>query len=223
MNINRMGCPAPRHGEYWMRSQLGCVCFDTQVAQASYARDLRAGVHRRVSALAASRIMQGLSRHGFTTAEIAAMTGLSRKTVKDVRAGRQTAVHRDTEARLRAVADRVRLDVARTGEAASRARSLARRNGWAPLPAWDPEDLDDPAASPRLGLDGDDDIDPVLVERVLAGERLRLNRAERLAAVRVLAPTGEGVNRVAELLHVSFTTARELINAVADEPELIAS
>lgn len=206
-----------------MRQQFGCVCFDTRIDQAAYRRAERQGVHRRVPALAASRIMQGLTRHGFTTVEISEMAGLSQKTVKDVRGGRQTLVGRDTDTTLRTVADRVRLDIARTGEAANRARAMARRNGWAPLPAWDAEDLDDPSATPRLGFDGDDEVDPVLVERVLAGERLRLNRAERLAAARVLAPAGEGVARVAELLHVSYTTARELIDAVADEPELIAS
>lgn len=62
-----------------------------------------------------------------------------------------------------------------------RARNRARRLGYVPPLAWD--DIDnDPA--PREGWDDHrdrdgDDVDPVVVERVLSGERLATTRAER--------------------------------------------
>src|ERR1041384_6683172 len=109
--IDRSACPAPRHGKYWMRNNLGCVCFDARVDQAAYRAEQRRGEFRRVPSLAATRIVQGLARHGFGTAGIAAMSGLSERVVKALQAGRQPTVLRSSDEALRRVADRVRLDV----------------------------------------------------------------------------------------------------------------
>lgn len=223
--VDRSNCPAQRHGEYWMRNKFGCVCFDTRLDYSRYRHELARGVRRIVSATAATRIAQGLARHGFTAAEIAAMGGISLRAVRQLQAGTKPTLWRSHDVALREAADRVRLDVVRVGDGPNRARNAARRNGWLPLTAWDDDTLDDPAASPRLGLPVDDDVDDVVVERVLAGERLRLNRAERLAAARKAAAGGMGVQHLSELLHVSFTAARTLLDSASaeSEPELIAS
>lgn len=61
------------------------------------------------------------------------------------------------------------------------ARTVARQHGWPSPAAWD-DDIDDPSAAPRI--DGDThgtDVDPVVVQRILAGDwRLPATHAERV-------------------------------------------
>lgn len=47
------------------------------------------------------------------------------------------------------------------------------------------------------------DIDPVAVERAMDGDPVRLNRAERLAAVRALTAQGRTSEEIADVLHMS--------------------
>lgn len=206
--LDRSGCPADRHGEYWMAAKLGCVCFDTRVDNSRYRQEVRAGRRRIVPAVAAIRIAQGLARHGFTADDIAAMAGVSLRLVRDLQAGTKRQVFRSRDAQLRAAADRVRLDVARTGYAADRARAAARRHGWAPLTAWDDDALGDPQAQPALGMPDADVVDELVVEQALAGERVALNDPERALAVRMALARGLTVSAAAELLRMNVSTTR---------------
>ena len=56
--------------------------------------------------------------------------------------------------------------------------------GYAPPLAWD--DIDDPTEMPRglVNSRDDDGIDPVVVDRLLAGERVRSTNAEKVEAMR---------------------------------------
>lgn len=65
-------------------------------------------------------------------------------------------------------------------QAASAAKSYARKRRWLPPLAWD--DIDNDAEPPVP--DVDEFVDEVAVESALAGERVRLSRAERREAVR---------------------------------------
>jgi hypothetical protein len=61
-----------------------------------------------------------------------------------------------------------------------RARNLAARHGWLPPLAWD--DIDDPNETPDFGAD-DYDVDPVVVRRLLEGQRIKATHAEKVAAL----------------------------------------
>ena len=68
------------------------------------------------------------------------------------------------------------------GGYATRTRNYAKRMGWLPPLAWDDIDAPDGLAP---GSDTTDAVDPVVVERILAGDwRLRANRAERAEVIR---------------------------------------
>lgn len=68
-----------------------------------------------------------------------------------------------------------------------RQRRIAAGNGYAPPLAWD--DIDDPAERPNLG-GHDDEMDPVVVERLLAGRDVASTRAEKVEAMRRWLATG---------------------------------
>ena len=62
-----------------------------------------------------------------------------------------------------------------------KSRTRAKRAGFAPPLAWD--DIDDPAETPTLG-GIDDQLDPVVVMRLLEGRRIKATNAEREEAIR---------------------------------------
>ena len=70
-----------------------------------------------------------------------------------------------------------------TGEriSASRTKAHALRQGFAPPLAW--TNIDDPDEQPNLG-GVDDQIDPVVVDRLLHLERVVSTRAEKVEAMR---------------------------------------
>lgn len=83
------------------------------------------------------------------------------------------------------------------GWVADRARSIAIRNGWVPPLAWD--DIDDPNAVPSGGST-DSDVDPVVIERILAGDyRLTANRAEKVEACHQWVASGRSISSLARL------------------------
>lgn len=75
----------------------------------------------------------------------------------------------------------------RASIAASRARSTAKAHGWPPPLEWDDDFIDDPTYAPltqRAERRSKHEVDEVLVESVLGGERHALTRAERFEVVR---------------------------------------
>jgi hypothetical protein len=79
---------------------------------------------------------------------------------------------------------------------ARRGRALAARKGWPPPLAWD--DIDDPTETPNLGGD-DDDIDPVVVMRLLAGHNIPATRAERTETIRRWVADGRPTRELNQL------------------------
>lgn len=70
--------------------------------------------------------------------------------------------------------------------AAAYARTVAKKNGWLPPLVW--QDIDDPDERPSRGVDrsgsSHDDVDPVVVARILAGDwRTRATAAERAEVI----------------------------------------
>jgi hypothetical protein len=88
----------------------------------------------------------------------------------------QAMVHIDTAEKV----DEVYRQLGMTLGPSSRVRGLAAGRGWAPPLAWDDIDNDD---APNLG-GTDDDIDPVVVDRLVAGHRTPSTNAEKCEAMR---------------------------------------
>lgn len=82
--------------------------------------------------------------------------------------------------------------------AASRARTLARVNGWLPPLAWDDDHIDDPTYEPQLTDDSEiGDLDDVVIERAMAGDRrVVLTTAERYELVRRWVAAGKPLNEL---------------------------
>lgn len=89
----------------------------------------------------------------------------------------QAMVHVDTAAKV----DHVYRELGMTLGPSQRLRVIAAKRGWAPPLAWD--NIDDPNESPNLG-GIDDEIDPVVVDRLLHLERVMSTRAEKVEAMR---------------------------------------
>lgn len=96
----------------------------------------------------------------------------------------------------------------------ARTRSRAQRKGWLTPLHWDEDEIDDPRAWPRFGVEdsvdldqGDDNVDPVVVWRVLAGQApATITTAERQAVVEAGTERGLSASQIAELLAVSTRT-----------------
>lgn len=100
-----------------------------------------------------TRRLRALAALGWTTTQIAEVSGLNLDTIKSYRRGEQVLVKRAAgEAIARAYDDLSMRTPPLTGRyeraAASRAKGAARRHGWAPPLAWDDAAIDDPAAQP---------------------------------------------------------------------------
>jgi hypothetical protein len=139
-----------------------------------------------VNPLGARRRLQALHALGYTWRALAVETGYSLTGLKAViysqfpvmEAANDQAI-RDTYDRLSMILPTSDNQHVRSGIGA--ARNNARRRGWLPPLAWD--DIDDPTEHPGM-TDCHDLPDPVVVERILAGDwRLRATPAERAEVV----------------------------------------
>ena len=105
----------------------------------------------------------------------------------------QDRVHVDTAEKVQAAFEQL----AMTRGPSERVRRHAARMGWAPPLAWD--DIDDPAEQPNIGGAFDDQVDPVVVDRLLAGQQIPSNRAEKTEAMRRWRATGRSERSLCEL------------------------
>lgn len=145
-------------------------------------RALRAGP-RIVDGIGTRRRLQALMRLGHSTPTIATMGGW----------GTAEAVQQllTRERVTTAVRDRVAAAydaLCMTPGTSTSTRRYALRHGWAPPLAWD--DIDDPDEAPKIDAapsdddpEGSDDVDQVVVDRILARQRTPATVAERLAAL----------------------------------------
>lgn len=156
------------------------------------------GTHRRIQALAA---------RGWSHNRISGELGLASNNVHVWL--RQTHVSRGTADAVSRLYDQLwdKPPPAATPYqvgAVNRTINHARRIGWLPPIAWDDIDTDpEPPA-----VDDDQDLDEIAVERALTGQRVKLNPAERAAAVTRLHRQRWSDNRIATALHVSIPTVR---------------
>jgi hypothetical protein len=93
----------------------------------------------------------------------------------------------------------------------NRTRGWAASKGWCGPGAWDDDgSIDDPATEPNLGGPDTDMVDEVAVHRVLNGEPLTLNTAERHHAIAVGLARGMSPSAISAALRMSGARVREL-------------
>lgn len=148
---------------------------------------LRGMPSRRIPAVGVARRVQALVALGWSFRQIAARIGVDHGL--PCRWARSTNwVTRSTHERVSALFEELCMtppptSTPRLRREATYARTVARKHGWLPPLAWD--DIDNPDEQPSLGASDDmDDVDPVVVQRILNGDwRLPATNAERRAVV----------------------------------------
>lgn len=135
---------------------------------------------RTIDPTGTQRRLRALRAIGWTWDQLAVELGVSRSVAFQWGVDKPRGVYRET---AQTVADAyARLSMQpQTGWVADRARVRAARLGYAPPLAWD--NIDDPREKPQTGGKGQV-FDDVIVDRLLAGERLKSNRAEKEEAMR---------------------------------------
>lgn len=193
----RVDCTCPRarhaHGTRKAYNQDGCRCVDCRAAKA--ADDRRARVERTPPAweprAGTRRRLQALAADGWSLTYIAQHAHLSRDEISKLRTSSSDRILITTATHIRAVYERLWPLSPPPGYSSDRAQRTAEAAGWAASWRWEGIDIDDPAAEPLP--DGADELDEVLVERLMLGH-LRLPKfshsPERIEAIRRLAAAG---------------------------------
>lgn len=201
----------PRHGTYagavahWMQDG-DRPCEDCARAEWRYRKqrkmDALRGNPRSVPAIGVLRRIRALHAIGWTGPQIAEAAGVSVHTMRSIGYHESARIRASTARRIVAAYD----DLCGTwpeGLYAKRARLMASRRGWVPPIMW--LDIDDPAEQPDPGYREltdhqrrlRDDLDPVVIERILAGDTALMRTAtklEREAVVARWSETGRSLN-----------------------------
>lgn len=175
----------PRHGTT-AGHNAGCRSECCQAAKLRYDKRRRweaaQGFVRLMPPLGTRRRIRALQAVGYSFPMIAEAADMSPKTIADL-CYRSERVSTQTARVVAEVYERLCMKQP-TGMFVKRSRLMAARKGWAPPLAWD--DIDDPDEMPRglITSRDDDGIDPVVVDRLLAGDRVRSTNAEKCEAMR---------------------------------------
>lgn len=154
------------------------------------------------------RRLQALMRIGWSMRALAAEVGVYESTLQEAlrTADTRQFVRSTLAAAVVDAYDRLHL-TSPEGRGASRARATAAARGYAPPLAWD--DIDNDPEPPVVVAE--DHVDEVLVQRILDGERLPANPAERVEAIRRWTTTGRPLSELERI--TGWNTARELRRA----------
>lgn len=175
----------PRHGEVRgyraHRRDDEAACADCLRAIGRYkkrrALDSLAGLDRLVPKWRLRRRVEALQRIGYSLTAINDAADLGHRWL-------HTTLHMPGDmvtARSLAKVDVAYRRMQGTPGPSDRARQLAARRGYPSPLAWD--DIDDIDEVPNFG-GRDDELDPVVVDRLLSGRRIPSTQAEKLEAMR---------------------------------------
>lgn len=131
----------------------------------------------QIGAAGARRRLQGLAAQGWDLERLQAEVGINASTLAAIRSGHTDRISVRKHDAVVAATERIGLRVNESRQA----RQNAARKGWVGLLAW--TDIDDPNERPNLG-GVDDQIDPVVVDRLVAQQRVPSTRAEKFEAMR---------------------------------------
>lgn len=210
----------PRHGTYagaavhWKAGERACPAC----ARAALRRRKRnhclalAGTPATVPAAGTVRRLQALQAVGWTITDVARESGLHEKTLRNP-VYRGARVYRATADAVADAYERLSMTFP-DGPYATRARRRAQRLGYPPPLAWDDDTIDDPDALPLQPGEHDDQPDPVVVERILAGDwRLAATQAERRLVVAAWLERGGSQNELERL--TGWAKVYKLVREVA--------
>jgi hypothetical protein len=163
----------------------GCRCTACRRARRDHEvqrrRDAARGITYLVDATGTHRRIRALMRLGWSSKDIAQHCGWATGDAV-LQATQRPKVNRRTAAKVARAYGALSMMLGPSDTT----RRRAERAGWPPPLAWDDERIDDPVHSPAASVDDLtlSEIDEAVVLRVLAGEHLPTNRAERQEILR---------------------------------------
>lgn len=199
-------CAATYHGTY-SAYRTGCRCPHARDAHRLYQKRYREGrlEPALVDPTGARRMMQALACIGWPLYVQMQMVG--RSPTAGIPTWARTKVHRTTAQRIRELYNRLSMTPGPSPRCAARARG----RGWYPPLAWDDDTIDDPDAKP-LGMAKRSRqlYDESAARKALDVGGVKLNAANRVAAVRLAASWGWPDPRTAARLGLTARTVQRI-------------
>lgn len=153
--IDRSACPGRpgahdphRVGRPVAVSHYGCCCADALRAKRRADKRYRVRSHS-VESTGTVRRLRALACLGYSPAAIVAGGPCTQQQAKDIRAGKVRRIRRVNADWIAAFYNaHQETELPHTSQT-NQVRNTARRNGWAPPIAWDPDTLDNPQVGPQ--------------------------------------------------------------------------
>jgi hypothetical protein len=185
----------------------GCRQTCCKDAAARYERgiswDHMNGRYRKVPIIGARRRVEALQALGWALEDLSRHMGMSRAWLHvTINANKSGLIYRRNHDRIAALYDELSMTLPPESRCIVRQRNAARRKGLYPPLAWDDGSIDDPAARPRRGSSRParkSDVDPVVVDRLIAGEHVKATQAERNEAMRRWLAMGRSEKSLCEM------------------------
>jgi hypothetical protein len=193
-----MNADDPRHGTS-RGYVLGCRLDCCRRAQMVYMKRYRMGqTPRLIDPTGTIRRIHALHCLGYSAKQIGAMAGKGDEWTRHMT--RSTVITTTNAALVADIYERLSMTPA-THKLADRIRRESAAKGWAPPLAWDDDTIDDPTARPRRGAPRPrkTDVDPIVVERLLAGQRVESTKGERDEAMRLWLSWGRSEKSLCDL------------------------
>lgn len=182
--------PDPAHDAAWEAEQAVMAAVRARKAASARrcrARRLRGLPSPMVDATGTRRRIQGLLALGWSLQQLGDRVGVTGACVCHWTV--RPRVTQVTAVRVRRLYDDLSMTVP-AGWMAERARRQAKRKGW-PVPlTWDDDSIDDPTATSDAGSTSSGVVDESAVLRRMAGDRVRLTKAEAAEVVHRMLTAG---------------------------------
>lgn len=199
----------PRCGQYagFMAHMAAgtTICEPCKAARLRYNKRLRLdharGIKRSIPILGSRRRLQGLAALGYTQTELANYLNVSKQRIYQwTTQERYQRIYPATAEAINAVYEQLCM-VIPTGSGRKVMREKARAKGYLPPLAWDDIDTDpvDTADYAFCKEKIQQDVDPVVVARILSGDVVPANPAERAEIARLWAKTDRPLTELARL------------------------
>lgn len=167
---------------------------------------VHAAAGQHITITGARRRLQALAALGWSSEVVAERCGIHPTSLNEIRRGeRRQYVHRDVAEAIGRVYDALSMTIPEPSRSVSWTRSRARANGYLPPLAWEDERIDDPDYRPVMRREGSRirELDPVVVERVLSGERMDATPAEKAEVIRRWRASGRSLNDLERLTGIN--------------------
>ncbi len=214
-------CAAPRHGTKTAYMWGRCRCPEAREAYRVYRKRRREGRAQpeMVDSTGTARRVRALVALGYTWTDLSRHLGVDPSTIRWLGARPRPTVRLRTAAAVTALYD----ELSTTPGGKAYAYTIARKNGWPPPLAWDDDTIDDPQAQRWAGVpEGTAPVvDEVAIRRALNGDRIKLTRLEKHHAIH--ARGRMSIQQAADVLHLSYSRAKELANMPLPAAEEVAA